>query len=164
MPTAGRHWFCKEGGSKYEPEKSIHASYPLFEKKASKNSPVEYPTWSPLQELPLQCPNTPKSIPSKVARGMPLTIGVDITESSRRTKATKSRIDKGVAGRSILSDHPCIFLCHSKRPAMTLGALRATALAARISRIGLQVSASSIACCLVGCDLYFRRNLSSYWA
>lgn len=34
---------------------------------------------------------------------MPLTIGVDITDSSRRTKATKSSIDNGVAGRSILT-------------------------------------------------------------
>lgn len=30
-------------------------------------------------------------------------MGVDITDSSRRTKATKSSIDNGVAGRSILT-------------------------------------------------------------
>lgn len=33
---------------------------------------------------------------------MPLTMGVDITDSSRSTKAMKSSIDSGVAGRSIL--------------------------------------------------------------
>ena len=33
---------------------------------------------------------------------MPLTIGVDIVERSNRTKATKKRKVKGVAGRSIV--------------------------------------------------------------
>ena len=33
---------------------------------------------------------------------MPLTIGVDMVEMSRRTKATKKSIVNGVAGRSIV--------------------------------------------------------------
>ena len=35
---------------------------------------------------------------------MPLTMGVDIVERSSRTKATKKRMVKGVAGRSIVKD------------------------------------------------------------
>lgn len=41
-------------------------------------------------------------MPSNVARGMPRTMGVDIIESNSRTKATKSKIDNGVAGRSMM--------------------------------------------------------------
>ena len=37
---------------------------------------------------------------------MPLTIGVDMVERSKRTKATKKRIVNGVAGRSIAKNFP----------------------------------------------------------
>ena len=50
---------------------------------------------------PLQCPKTPKLTPWNVAIGMLLTIGVERTESSRRTKDAKSSIVRGVAGLSM---------------------------------------------------------------
>jgi hypothetical protein len=50
---------------------------------------------------PLQYPKTPKLTPWKVAIGMLLTIGVEITESRRRTKEAKSSIVNGVAGLSM---------------------------------------------------------------
>ena len=50
---------------------------------------------------PLQYPKTPKLTPWNVAIGMPLTIGVEMTESRRRMKETKSNIVKGVAGLSM---------------------------------------------------------------
>src|SRR4051794_28094660 len=49
----------------------------------------------------LQNPKTPKLTPWKVAIGMPLTTGVDITEITSRIKEAKSSAVKGVAGFSI---------------------------------------------------------------
>lgn len=65
--------------------------------------PTEYPICTLLQ-LPsaLQYPNTPNVTPLNDARGIALTIGVEIVERSNRTKATKKSTVKGVAGRSIV--------------------------------------------------------------
>jgi hypothetical protein len=49
----------------------------------------------------MQYPKTPKLTPWNVAIGIPLTIGVDITESRSRTKEAKSSIVRGVAGLSM---------------------------------------------------------------
>lgn len=63
------------------------------------NRPVVlYPILSSLHPSCLQYPNTPKSTFSKVASGMPFTIGVEITDRSRSAKAARSSIVSGVAG------------------------------------------------------------------
>lgn len=64
--------------------------------------PTGYPICILLHPEALQYPNTPKVTPLNFAKGMPLTIGVEMVERSKRTKATKKRTVKGVAGRSIV--------------------------------------------------------------
>ena len=67
-------------------------------------SPVAYPILISVQLLfGLQYPNTPKSMFLKVASGIALIMGVDRTESSMRTKATKTKTARGVAGRNIFA-------------------------------------------------------------
>ena len=64
--------------------------------------PVAYPTCMLVHLLPgSQYPNAPKSTFLNVASGMAFIIGVDKTESKRRTKAMELRIARGVAGRSM---------------------------------------------------------------
>ena len=65
--------------------------------------PVLYPTLTPLHCDPLQYPKTPKLTLRNEAKGMALTIGVEMTERSRSTKAAKSRIASGVAARSMMN-------------------------------------------------------------
>jgi hypothetical protein len=65
-------------------------------------SQVSYPISILVQSLPLQYPNTPKSTPPNDARGICLTIGVEMTEINRQTNAANNKIVKGVAGRNIL--------------------------------------------------------------
>jgi hypothetical protein len=56
-----------------------------------------------LHLLPSQNPKTPKVTSSKVAKGIALTMGVERTEMRSSAKAAKSKMDKGVAGRSMLA-------------------------------------------------------------
>ncbi len=65
--------------------------------------PTGYPICILLQPVGLQYPKTPRLTPLNLASGIPLTIGVEIVDMSSRTKATKKRTVKGVAGRSIVS-------------------------------------------------------------
>lgn len=69
---------------------------------AFENIPVLYPISILLHLFPWQKPKTPKSTPPNEARGIDLTMGVDITDIKRRTNAANSKIVNGVAGRSIL--------------------------------------------------------------
>lgn len=66
--------------------------------------PVLYPISILEHWLPLQYPKTPKSTPEYVPSGMPLMMGVEMTEMSRRTNAAKSSIDRGVAGLNIVAN------------------------------------------------------------
>jgi hypothetical protein len=56
-----------------------------------------------LHLLPSQNPRTPKVTSLKVAKGIALTMGVERTEMRSSAKAANSRMDRGVAGRSILA-------------------------------------------------------------
>src|SRR4051812_18799734 len=62
---------------------------------------VSYPISIGLHSPPLQVPKTPKSLPANDARGICLTMGVEITLIKSNTKAANSRIVRGVAGRNI---------------------------------------------------------------
>lgn len=53
--------------------------------------------------MPLHQPKTPKLTPPNEPSGICCMIGVDRTEISSKPKATRSRIVKGVAGRSIVA-------------------------------------------------------------
>lgn len=66
------------------------------------NSPVLYPISILLHVVPLHHPKTPKSTPPYEARGIDLTIGVEITDMRSKTKAANSKIVNGVAGRNIM--------------------------------------------------------------
>jgi hypothetical protein len=66
----------------------------------------------------LQNPKTPKLNPWKVAIGMPLTIGVEITESRRRTKEAKSSIVNGVAGLSMATTSSSQVSAAQSRPGL----------------------------------------------
>lgn len=57
-----------------------------------------------LHVVPLHQPKTPKLIPPNSPSGICCMIGVDRTEIRSRPKARRSRIDKGVAGRSIVAE------------------------------------------------------------
>lgn len=67
------------------------------------NKQVSYPISIPLHVVPLHQPKTPKSTPESEPSGMACITGVDMTETRRRPKATKSKIDNGVAGRNMLT-------------------------------------------------------------
>jgi len=53
-------------------------------------------------ELPLQKPKTPKSTPLYVPMGIALTIGVEMDAMTRNAKATNSKTESGVAGRTMV--------------------------------------------------------------
>ena len=66
------------------------------------HSPIRYPICIELHFDGVQYPKTPKLTPLNLARGIPLTIGVDMVDIRRSTNAKKKSMVKGVAGRSII--------------------------------------------------------------
>ncbi len=66
--------------------------------------PTEYPIFSFIQApVALQYPKTPNVTPWYEPSGIPLMMGVEMVERIRRTKATKKRTVRGVAGRNIMT-------------------------------------------------------------
>ena len=66
--------------------------------------PTEYPIFAFVQApVALQYPKTPNVTPWYEPSGMPLTMGVEIVERIRRTKAIKKSTVRGVAGRNIMT-------------------------------------------------------------
>jgi len=62
-----------------------------------------YPIVMSVQPSAPQNPNTPKLTPPKLPRGIALIIGAERTASNIKAKAPKSSIDRGVAGRNIVT-------------------------------------------------------------
>ena len=79
---------------------------------SSRNSEVcllgSYPTLTRLHCLSLQKPKTPIFTPLSSASGMTFIIGLEMVLINKQTKAQKSKIVSGVAGRNIVAVYLCI--------------------------------------------------------